>query len=553
MRRFVCLPRLFNTNSFLRFFICFLVASLLGTFVPASVAFAQAPASKKSTGNSVTFTVVKEMSQDAPKITVLLDNLPVRFPVEPYMETDTPMVPLRALAEALGMTVQWDGTTSTAICVKDNLTVHLHIGNSFVRIQNKTFPLPEPVTLVQTHTVVPLDFFSRIMGYQVFWDEENCKAVIISPKRPLEIWGFYALGSLRYSSWQDLFANKYPYVAPDPPASHMAGIFLGWFAVNENGKVVSNGHASGFSKPDGWPAVLLQARIRNLPTFAMYFADNTYSKISKLLENPVYRHNLVHQISTTAREYDGVLIDFEGLGQDENRQELDKQNMNLFIDALKTSLNGQTLAIALPACNSYFLGYDHKYLGEKADLVVLMAYGYEDTKHPTPTAPWDKVEEAIKTEIELVDRGKLLLGIPAYGTLYKTDSEGTMLQARPPAKDSAKFFSPDLTATNLTANSKHEVPTGPASSWGNLASSPTYNPQYSCNYNEWEDQSSTYYAFTEDEKTLQARVLLAQRHGLRGVAIWRLGLLPERWWDSVNAVVKAYRPNDLSRFTEPAN
>ena len=162
----------------------------------------------------------------------------------------------------------------------------------------------------------------------------------------------------------------------------------------------------------------IRDRLNGLQVFSMYFADQQSSNISGILEDAVSREALAKNIALTAWEYDGVLIDFEGLGLDPANADSDKENFNGFLSTLKGHLAGKPLSVALPPLNSSFSGYDHEYIGKTADFLVLMAYSYEDPAVPSPTAPFAKVEEAIKLEIQAVEPKKVILGIPAYGTLY---------------------------------------------------------------------------------------------------------------------------------------
>ena len=48
-------------------------------------------------------------------ITVLLDGSPMTFAVPPQIINGSTMVPMRAIFDALGATVRWDGTTRTVL------------------------------------------------------------------------------------------------------------------------------------------------------------------------------------------------------------------------------------------------------------------------------------------------------------------------------------------------------------------------------------------------------------------------------------------------------
>ncbi len=468
---------------------------------------------------------------EPPYANVLLDMAPVKSSVKPYVQDGTTMVPLRALGEALGAEIGWNQNEKAATYSKRNLSLIVKIGEpKITTFDGKTVSMPLPASLLEGNTMVPLRLFSEILGFQVSWDQNTRTVQIQSPKEPVELWGFYALGCAAYSSWQDTFASKYPYTTDDSPAQGMAGIFLGWFSVDKSGCVSSSPNPTGFQKPGGWQAVLLQAKLNGLKVFSMYFADQKSSNISGILEDSVSREALAKNIALTAWEYDGVLIDFEGLGLDPARAEFDKENFNLFLSTLKSHLTGKPLSVALPPLNSSFSGYDHEYIGQTAEFLVLMAYSYEDPAVPSPTAPFAKVEEAIRLEAKTVEPEKVILGIPAYGTLYKTTADGTSIQARPASRDSLS-----ISAQYVLPDSQEIL-------------GPVFAPEYLSNYAQWNTQEGSYKAFLEDAQSLQARILMAKRYGIKGAAIWRLGLLPDGWWGNLNQKAAIQRPEDPGKI-----
>jgi hypothetical protein len=448
-------------------------------------------------------------------VNVYLDDLPVAFPIQPFLMGSTTMVPLRALSEALGFTVTWDESGSVR-CQKGDISIDLVLGSSTVRVNEAEVILPEPPCLSGDHTVIPLRFFSEAMGFEVNWEPDTYTAWVKSPKSPVPVWGFYALGTTGYSSWQDLFGDTYPYPlepGPETPASHITGAILGWFAVSENGRITSEGHVSGFSRPDGWGSVMMLLRATKSKAYAMYYADNAGGNLSDILCSPAKRQRLATSIASSAAGFDGAVLDFEGLGFDPEDAEKDAANFTAFVDTLKTYLADIPLSVVLHPQNSVYKGYDHKALGSKADSVILMAYGYEEPGKPTPTAPWKMVDEAIRLEIQEVPADKIILGLPAYGTVYSENTEGARKVLTPAARD----------------------PVGPD------GVERTYSPEFACEYSTWSDGETVFHAYTESDRSLAARVSLAKRHGLGGVAIWRLGLLQEGWLDVIRSVAEPLR------------
>jgi spore germination protein YaaH len=99
----------------------------------------------------------------------------------------------------------------------------------------------------------------------------------------------------------------------------------------------------------------------------------------------------------------------------------------------------------------------------------------------------------------------VILGVPAYGTLYAAAGGAVSALTRPAARDAV-------------------VPEGVTRE---------FSPESISESSAWEGEGSSFQAFLESNRSLQARVSLAKRHGLRGVAVSRLGLLRQGWWDSV--------------------
>ena len=366
--------------------------------------------------------------------------------------------------------------------------------------------------------MVPLRLFTEILGYAVRWDEATCTVYISSPEtRTLSgLWGFYALGSVTYSAGQTC-------LGPSTLTATMIARLTRWKACSWDGlrwtkAELTSGPNPRIPKPDGWPLVILQARLHGIAV--LHVLCGSGSQLASLLDDEAARLRLALDIAATAAtEYDGVLIDFEGLGLDQATAELDRANFNDFLTKLKSYLDNKSLAVAVPPPTGPFKGYDHGYIGEIADLVVLMAYNFQDPNWPSPVAPFKQVDNAIRQECQLVNPDKIILGIPAYGVLYRVSDEGrASMVALPPSKDGAAGF-PDYPDVSATDTAFHE---------GDIC--PVFVPEYLCNYVEWIGGGHSYTAYFEDTLSLEVRAMMAQRYGLRGVAIWRLGLLPDNWW-----------------------
>lgn len=93
------------------------------------------------------------------------------------IETDTPptivdgrtLVPVRAIFEAIGATVTWDGATRTATGVRDDTTVIIQIGNKTAYVNGEPKTLNVPAQIINGRTMVPARFISEAMGCDVTW------------------------------------------------------------------------------------------------------------------------------------------------------------------------------------------------------------------------------------------------------------------------------------------------------------------------------------------------------------------------------------------------
>jgi cyclophilin family peptidyl-prolyl cis-trans isomerase len=91
------------------------------------------------------------------------------------------MVPLRAIFEALGATVDWDPATMAATAVKGNTTVVLKIGSLDPTINGIVNHLDVAGKIVDGRTLVPLRFISQAFGAKVLWNSTTSTARISNP------------------------------------------------------------------------------------------------------------------------------------------------------------------------------------------------------------------------------------------------------------------------------------------------------------------------------------------------------------------------------------
>lgn len=113
------------------------------------------------------------------EIKVLLDGERIEFDVQPIIENDCTLVPIRAIAEKLGAEVEWK--SPNVFMIKEREIVMLSIGSKVMAIDVfAAVSLDTPPIIVNNRTLVPLRAISEAFGSDVQWDGETRTVSIIS-------------------------------------------------------------------------------------------------------------------------------------------------------------------------------------------------------------------------------------------------------------------------------------------------------------------------------------------------------------------------------------
>lgn len=111
-------------------------------------------------------------------IIVLIDDQLQQYDQTPVNVDGRTMVPLRAIFEALGAKVEWDGATQTVTATKDDTTVVLTINSNEAWVNGKKVLLDVPAKLINENTMVPIRFVSEALGANVEWDNYSQSVII---------------------------------------------------------------------------------------------------------------------------------------------------------------------------------------------------------------------------------------------------------------------------------------------------------------------------------------------------------------------------------------
>lgn len=266
-----------------------------------------------------------------------------------------------------------------------------------------------------------------------------------------------------------------------------------------------------------------------LSDYIFQSTDNLDKVVSKIVVN----------VENNAQDipYDGVLIDFEGFkGQDKAKQ------FNLFLSSLKVRLdfyNADLLVAVQPvrkAGIAYYDGYDFKSIGRLADYVILMAHDYaakqltQDEMDAgmsiTPLAPINEIYYALEAITDsdkgVQDKSKIIIQFSMDSAQWKLQ-DGKIINSRP--------YTPTYSAI-ADRIKKGEEPT-----YSTDLESP-----YLVYYNE-EDQTRNMIWY-EDSRSIDAKIDLSLKFGIKNFSFWRLGTIPNddsvAYFDIWNHIIEKY-------------
>lgn len=137
---------------------------------------------------------------------------------KPFVEDGRTLVPMRAIFEALGATVEWDDATKTVTGVSDSGSVEMQVGSDTIKINGNDVPVDVPAQIVDGRTVVPVRVISEGLNCDVDWSQET-KTVIISSilgmldYDPLSLWTDDAQLKVKLTNYideiTDITSDKY--------------------------------------------------------------------------------------------------------------------------------------------------------------------------------------------------------------------------------------------------------------------------------------------------------------------------------------------------------
>jgi len=111
-------------------------------------------------------------------ITVSVNGKNIEFDQPPVIDNDRTLVPMRAIFEALGAQVDWDGDARTVTSKKDDIVISLTIDSALMKVGDKEVTLDVPAKIISDRTMVPVRAISEAMECRVDWQGDTRSVII---------------------------------------------------------------------------------------------------------------------------------------------------------------------------------------------------------------------------------------------------------------------------------------------------------------------------------------------------------------------------------------
>ncbi len=162
--------------------------------------------------------LITAVPASAANIKVFVDNSEVSFTDQtPEIVDGRTLVPVRAVFEKAGASVEWDAETSTATLKKDDYTVSIKLGEAYLTKNSVPTAIDVPACMLNDRLSIPVRAIAEAMDFGVSWNTTKNSVLINTSGKtyrpnsqwktgflPLEESGFVVNGTLNDISYFDL-------------------------------------------------------------------------------------------------------------------------------------------------------------------------------------------------------------------------------------------------------------------------------------------------------------------------------------------------------------
>ena len=304
-------------------------------------------------------------------------------------------------------------------------------------------------------------------------------------------------------------------------------LYLGWNGSSSTGTILSQiantqgldidsptwfqlASADGTLEDKSDPALAKELKARGIKV--MPLVNNQFDRrmTSAFLADEAAQKRFIDALVNRLAELGvyGVNLDFEEVaGTDRNRY-------TAFVRKLADAVHARGMKISIDLIRgdkawNHQTAYDHEKIAEAVDYIMIMAYDqyWSGSTKPGSVSGLAWTEQGIIDFLSYgIPRSKLFLGVPFYVREWKVDASGNVLGSR-------AVLMKDIPAL---LNEVEETA--------------VYDPTFGQTKVTYVKDGQTYVFWMETEQTIKARIELAKKYDLAGVAVWRLGYEPADLW-----------------------
>ena len=113
--------------------------------------------------------------------TLLKNGVASQMDVAPVIVNDRTMVPVRFIAEALGGVADWNGDTQTAYITYNGSLVEVPIQSSTIHVNGEAVTIDTPPQIINDRTMIPLRAVAEGLGLDVSYDNDTRTITLTQP------------------------------------------------------------------------------------------------------------------------------------------------------------------------------------------------------------------------------------------------------------------------------------------------------------------------------------------------------------------------------------
>lgn len=109
----------------------------------------------------------------ATNIKIAVGGQVLGFDIAPFALGGRTLAQLRPVAEAMGATVEWHNESQMVTITRGARTARCQVGSEVGVVNGSGYLLDEPPVFVGQHVVVPVRFLAEALGVRVDWNESE--------------------------------------------------------------------------------------------------------------------------------------------------------------------------------------------------------------------------------------------------------------------------------------------------------------------------------------------------------------------------------------------